>query len=181
VPNPGQANRDGDKYGDACDLTGCHSACAIGCTRPNDITACTTQYYAGRWRNCRRCKKGFRPSGEKEGCIAGSPLASNCPGLFPAPEPVQCVLPPVCTNFKRRMIMSENNSGLNDRSAIEDSDGDRVRVDRALGGTSAVCACDGKNIITNDFPNYPNGCVYLDCINQYANGCTPGESLYCPE
>ncbi len=44
VPNRNQANRDGDKWGDACDLNGCHPACAVGCVRLNDITACTTPY-----------------------------------------------------------------------------------------------------------------------------------------
>jgi hypothetical protein len=81
VPNPNQANRDGDKWGDACDLSGCHPACATGCLRLSDPTACTTPFYAGKTRPCDRCIASWHPKGRRGGCVPGAPEALRCPGV----------------------------------------------------------------------------------------------------
>jgi len=92
VPNPNQANRDSDPWGDACDLDGCHTACTTGCTRTNDITACTSPFLNGALRNCKRCTKRFHSAGGKLGCAAGAPKPnSKCAKDTVAPPP-----PPVC-------------------------------------------------------------------------------------
>ena len=98
MPNPNQANRDSDPWGDACDLDGCHTACATGCTRTNDITACTSPFLNGALRNCKRCTKRFHSAGGKLGCAAGAPKPnSKCAkdtvtAVTPPPPPP----PPVC-------------------------------------------------------------------------------------
>jgi hypothetical protein len=94
VPNPNQANRDGDKYGDACDKTGCHPACATGCSKPNDITTCTTPFFGGKARSCRRCAKGYHGEAGKPGCVPGAPRGKCVEAPSPAPTPAPA---PVCT------------------------------------------------------------------------------------
>ncbi len=87
VPNPDQANRDGDKYGDACDNTGCHPACATGCTKPNDITTCTTPFFGGKTRSCKRCTKGYHGEAGKPGCVPGAPRGKCAESPSPVPTP----------------------------------------------------------------------------------------------
>ena len=65
------------RRGDACDLDGCHTACATGCTRTNDITACTSPFLNGALRNCKRCTKQFHSAGSKLGCAAGAPKPNS--------------------------------------------------------------------------------------------------------
>jgi hypothetical protein len=79
VPNRDQANRDKDKYGDACDLDGCHSSCAVGCTKPADPTACTTPFYSSSSRECERCIPTWHPV--QKGCAQGPPSPPNCPAV----------------------------------------------------------------------------------------------------
>ena len=61
-------------------VTGCHKACAIGCLRTNDITACTTQYYAGHYWDCGRCTDGYRSLNNPQflGCTAGPKTDTSC-------------------------------------------------------------------------------------------------------
>ena len=85
------------RRGDACDLDGCHTACATGCTRTNDITACTSPFLNGALRNCKRCTKRFHSAGGKLGCAAGAPkpnskCAKDTVTVTPPPPPP----PPVC-------------------------------------------------------------------------------------
>lgn len=88
VPNPPNAagqqpNRDGDAWGDACDTTGCHPACATGCSKPNDASACTTPFYDGKAHGCLRCAENFHAVAGKSGCMAGAPTDKCKPSPFP--------------------------------------------------------------------------------------------------
>jgi hypothetical protein len=64
---------------------GCHEACAVGCSRPRDITACTTRYYVGKYWNCDRCKTKvgrtlYRAlnTPNNEGCTVGPKTNPEC-------------------------------------------------------------------------------------------------------
>ncbi len=87
-------------------LAGCHRACAVGCVRPNDITACTTRFYASRWWNCNRCSNGFRSlnNGDNLGCTPGEKTDTSCSAAGssgrPPPPPAP---PPEC----RRLSVGE--------------------------------------------------------------------------
>ncbi len=61
---------------------GCHRSCNIGCTGPADKALCTTEFYATRWWNCKRCAPGYRVVNNRvtnQGCTHGR-KTGRCPG-----------------------------------------------------------------------------------------------------
>jgi hypothetical protein len=67
-------------------LTGCHRACRVGCSRPNDIYSCTTRFYASRYWNCDRCKvnDNYRSLNNPwhEGCEKGALRDKECKAKY---------------------------------------------------------------------------------------------------
>ena len=95
-------------------LAGCHPACNVGCLRVNDITACTTSYYGGRYRDCDRCTTGFRELNNQQflGCERGAKTDHSClspsfsPSQTPTPTPTptpspSCAVQPVTCGMRR--------------------------------------------------------------------------------
>ncbi len=165
VPNPDQANRDRDKWGDACDLDSCHPACATGCTRPNDISTCTSPFYNGAWRHCKRCAKSYHSKGGKQGCAPGAPRAnSKCARVPPTPTPV-CPEDTVTTMCATAASGGSYVPGAGSQFACPCNGGSFVYdltagcyLPTDIGCDGAPCA-PGTCCATADFANFWNQCT----------------------
>ena len=161
-----------------CTPPGCHRACAVGCIRANDITACTTRYYGGRYRGCTRCTDGYRSLNNPQylGCTPGAKTDKSCVSPSPAPGPcVDPTEPPVCP--QRRLEEDADQGGDSNSTLSGGSDRRnsiifcrRLEELRAGAGTGpggrelpydihAKCSCDGGASV---FVDFGSECVLVD-------------------
>ena len=157
--------------------TGCHAACAVGCVRTNDITACTTRYYGGRYRDCGRCTDGYRSLNNPQdlGCTPGQKTDTSC--VSPSPAPTPCVDPTNQCVPGRRLLDNCNARRVSTTgealSVLQHGRAAAVQEDvnarqLTLPGETGTCSCDGAHIYTPDCECY----FKQSCPNH----CTPGSA-----
>ena len=161
-----------------CAPPGCHRACAVGCIHPNDITACTTRYYGGRYRDCTRCADGYRSLNNQQylGCTPGAKTDTSC--VSPSPAPTPCVdkpHAPPCPGLRRRL--EEDNKArrafpcrrLEELTQTTSANGTASgnAADRQLQDILVLCSCDGSHVFTYEI-------IEDLCSLKESCTCTPG-------
>ena len=156
--------------------TGCHRACAVGCIRPNDITACTTRYYGGRYRDCGRCVDGYRSLNNQQylGCTPGKKTDTSCVTKPPAPTCVDPTIVLPCSPDRRRRLAvvdearaSESTPTLTGGNSEAAGLGAPARQLQDLEDFDVQCSCDGTQVFGIDPEN-------ANCVWTNPCTCTPG-------